>query len=298
MERLELSQEQITNVFESGAALTWAKNVYGGVELSEEEMAFSAAMNDVVNKAWKYGSTQAKEEIASVVLRIVEPEIFNVPSEILAELFTQSAYGEFDKVKVRGSYKNTLVARENAARTGNVDKSYIDFVKGTIVEKNLQIETSIPMSNLRRDGALGVATLAVFALQSFQDKIFTLAMELIDGLVQGGENAFTYSSAMTKSAFDEITGYAVDNCFEGTPTVIGLSNVMREACKVSGMENYFSESMKDKLNAVSTLDVYNGCQLVTVKAGRKTGEGATLLPAGLLIAICGKIGRMYAALFA
>lgn len=298
MERIELSQEQITDMFENGAALTWAKNVYAGAELSEEEVAFSAAMNDVVGKAWKFGSTQAKEEIASVVLRIVEPEIFNTPNEILSELFEQNAYGEFDKLKVRGSYRNTLVAKENAARTGNVDKSYIDFVKGTVIEKNLQIETALPMSNLRRDGALGVATLAVFALQSFQDKIFTLAMNFIDSLISGGNNAFTYSSAITKSAFDEITGYAVDNCFEGTPTIIGLSNVMREACKVSGMENFYSEAMKDKINAVSMLDVYNGCQLVSIKAGKKTGDGETLLPQGLLIAICGKIGRMYAALFA
>ena len=75
-------------------------------------------------------------------------------------MFTFNSHGEFDKVEVRGSYKNTLVAHESAARTGNVDKSYIDFTVGNVVEKHLQIETEIPMSNLRRDGALGFPSIS------------------------------------------------------------------------------------------------------------------------------------------
>ena len=127
---IELSQERIADMFSNGEALTWAKNVYGGLELSEEEKAFSESMNDVVKRAWKLGSTQAKEEIAEVVLKIIEPEIFAEPTDILGEMFNFNGYGEFDKIEVRKSYKNTLVAYESAARTGNVDKSYIDFTVG------------------------------------------------------------------------------------------------------------------------------------------------------------------------
>ena len=60
MERMELSQERINDIFENGEALTWAKNVFSGVALSEEEKTFSSAMNDVVARACKYASTQAK----------------------------------------------------------------------------------------------------------------------------------------------------------------------------------------------------------------------------------------------
>lgn len=291
MERIELSQERINDIFENGEALTWAKNVYSGVALSEEEKAFSAAMNDVVSRAWKYGSTQAKEEIAEVVLKIIEPEIFAAPNELLNEMFTFNSHGEFDKAEVRGSYKNTLVAHETAARTGNADKSYIDFTVGNVVEKHLQIETEIPMSNLRRDGALGVATLAVFALQEFEAKRFALIMNYIDTLLAGGDNVVEYSGAITKSAVDEFTGYLCDNCFEGIPSAIGLSTTMRAVCKVTGMENWYSEAMKDKVNVSTILDIYNGTNLAQVKAGKKMGNGETLLPADLVIGFAGKIGK-------
>lgn len=294
MERIELSQERVNDMFAQGEAMQWARNVVNKVELSEEEKAFSAHMNDLVEKSWKYGNTQAREAIAEVIIKVIEPEIFASPSEILTDIFDFAAYGEFDKIKTRYSYKNTLVARE-AAKAGNVDKSYIDFTKGNVVEKHLQLETQIRMSDLRRDGAVGVAQLSMYALAAFEEKRFTIAMDFIDELLAGGDNTFAYAGSLTKTAMDELTGYAVDNCFDGIPTVIGLSNAMREASRVTGMENYYSSAMKDKLNNISMLDVYNGCRLVSIKAGKKNGEGETLLPTGLFIAICGKIGKIYAA---
>ena len=149
------------------------------------------------------------------------------------------------------------------------------------------------MSNLRRDGALGVATLAVFALQEFEAKRFALIMNYIDTLLAGGDNVVEYSGAITKSAVDEFTGYLCDNCFEGIPSAIGLSTTMRAVCKVTGMENWYSEAMKDKVNVSTILDIYNGTNLAQVKAGKKMGNGETLLPADLVIGFAGKIGEMY-----
>ena len=37
--KLELSEERINDIFENGEALTWAKNLFSGVALSEEEKA-------------------------------------------------------------------------------------------------------------------------------------------------------------------------------------------------------------------------------------------------------------------
>lgn len=293
MDRIELSEERVADMFQSGEAFTWAKNVVAKTDLSEEEKAFSEVIDDVVKKADKYGNTQAKETIAEVVVKIIEPEIFGAPNEVLAQAFDTNSYGEFDMLKVRKSYKNTLVARESANRTGNVDKSYIDFTVGTVMEKHLQIETEIRMSDLRRDGALGVATLAIYALQEFEAKRFALIMDYLDKLVTGGENVITYSSSMTKSAVDEFTGYLVDNDFNGIPQAFGLSTTMRELCRVSGVENWYSEAMKDKLNNVSMLDIYNGTQLTSIKAGKKMGNGETLLPKDLVIGVCGKIGELY-----
>lgn len=293
MERIELSEDRIKDIFTSGEALQWAKNVYRGVSLSEEEKAFSEMINDVVKEADKYGKTSAKEDIAEVVLKIIEPEIFSAPTELLGEMFRAGSYEEFDKIKVRKSYKNTLIAYESAPRTGNVPKSYLDFEAGTVVEKHLQLETELPMSNLRRDGALGVATLAIYALQEFEAKRYALVMNHVDSLLTGGDNVFTYTSAITKTAVDDFTGYLNDYCFEGIPSAVGLSSTMRTVSRVTGMENWYSEAMKDKVNQATMLDIYNGTKLVSVKAGKKMGNGDTLLPADIVIGFAGQIGELY-----
>lgn len=301
MEKLELSQERIQDIFGSGEALNWAKKVYGNSisangakqELSEEEVAFSNVINDMVGKAWKFNSTQAKETIAEVIVKIIEPEIFNAPNEILDALFADGTYGEFDKMRVEGSYKNTLVARENALRTGNVDKSYIDFTRGTSKETHLQIETEYPMSNLRRDGAVGVATLTMFALQEFEARKFSILIGWLDSALVGGTNVFEYTGSMTKTAVDDFTGYLSDYCFEGIPQAIALSNTMRELSRVSGMENFYSTAMKDKINVATMLDIYNGTALNSIKAGKKMGDGNTLLKKDVVLGLAGKIGEKY-----
>lgn len=294
MDKLELSEERIKQILEDGEGMAWAKKVYTGMELSEEEKAFSAIVEDLIHDADKFGKTSAKEEIAEIVLKIIEPEVFSIQSEILNELFNQAVSGEFDKIKIRKNYKNTLVAYESAPRTGNVNKSYLDFEVGTIVEKHLQIETELPMSNLRRDGALGVATLSVFAMQEFESRKYAIIMNIIDELIVGGANSFEWTgTAITKEAIDAFTGYLNDNCFDGMPTAIALSNLMRNVCRVSGAETFLSDAMKDKLNQASVLDVYNGTNLVSVKAGKKTGDGQTLLPQDLILGYAGKIGSIY-----
>lgn len=292
-ERIELSQERVKEIFTSGEALQWAKNVFNGVALSEEEKSFSSMIDDLVKDADKYGKTSAKEDIAQIVLQIIEPEVYAPPTELLGEMFRAGSYDEFDKVKIRKSYKNTLIAYESAPRTGNVPKSYLDFEVGTVVEKHLQVETEIPMSNLRRDGALGVATLAIFALQEFEAKRYALVMNHIDTLLAGGDNVFTYTGAITKTAVDDFTGYLNDYCFEGIPSAVGLSTTMRALCKVTGMENWYSEAMKDKVNQATMLDIYNGTNLVSVKAGKKMGNGETLLPSDVVIGFAGQIGQLY-----
>ncbi|WP_346938174.1 hypothetical protein [uncultured Clostridium sp.] len=294
MERIELSEERIDQMFENGDAFTWAKNVFNKVELSEEEKVFSEVVNDMVNQAWKFGSTQAKESIAQLVGKIIEPEVFSMPNEILAQIFDEGSYGEFDQVRIQKSPKNTLIARQSAPRSGNVDKSYIDVAVGLAQEAHLQIETELKMSDLRRDGALGVATLTMFAIEEFNRSKFQAVLNHVDSLVTaGGENYFTVTGALTKTAVDDFTGYLDDYCFEGNPEVVGLSSKIRELCKVSGVADFYSEMMKNDLNNLSMLKVYNGSYLVPIKDGKKNGAGQTLLSKQRLFGFAGKIGQMY-----
>lgn len=291
---IELSEQRIKDMFSTGEACKWAKNVYHKVELSEDEKAFSEVVNDMVNEAWKFNKTDAKESIAQLVGKIIEPEIFESPNEILEQIFDdKGSVGEFDMVKVRNSPKNTLVARQSARRTGNVDKSYIDVTIGEVLETHLQIETELKMSDLRRDGAFGVAELTMFAIEEFNRTMFKIILDFADKLiVDGGKNYQGVTGAITENAVNALTGYVYDNCFEGTPEVVGLSNNIREMCKAKG-DKFMSNTMKDELNNINVLQVLDGVKLVPIKAGKKTGDGQTLLPEKKIFGFCGKIGSMY-----
>ena len=276
------------------AMLNWAKNVYGKVELSESEKAISTEVNGFVADAWKYGNTQARDSIAQLIGKIIEPEVFGEPNEILAQIFNDNSYGEFDMVKITKSPKNTLIARQSAPRTGNVDKSYIDVSVGTVFEEHLQIETELKMSDLRRDGALGVATLSIFAIEEFNRTKFKSVLSYVDSLItNGGDNYISCTGALTKTAVDDFTGYLDDNCFSGSPEVVGLSNKIRELCTATGVSDFYSEKMKDELNSTAKLQVYRNSFLVPVKSGMKNGKGEVLLPTDRLFGFCGIVGEMY-----
>jgi len=277
------------------AMLNWAKNVCQKVELSEAEKAISTEVNGFVADAWKFGNTQARESIAQLIGKIIEPEVFGEPNEILSQIFTESSYGEFDIVKITRSPKNTLIARQSAPRTGNVDKSYIDISVGTAYEEHLQIETELKMSDLRRDGAFGVATLSLMAIEEFNRTKFKSMLNYVDTLiVNGGENYFACTGTLTKTAVDDFTGYLDDNCLNGgNPEVVGLSNKIRELSTAVGVSDFYSEKMKDELNSTAKLQVYRNSFLVPIKAGAKNGKGETLLPNDRLFGFSGIIGEMY-----
>lgn len=292
MANIELSEERINEMFENGEALTWARKVVGKQELSEEEKEFSEKVDATVQRFWKFNGDAEKTAIAELVGRIVEPEVFTVPMEILTSIFNDlGQYGEFDLVKIRKSPKNTLIARHNANRTGNVQKSYLDPTVGNTYEDSLQIETEIPMSNLRRDGALGVAEMALYAIEEFNRTRFNLILNFVDSLITNGGDNYS-SGAITANAVKDITGYIDDNCFTGKPEIVALSNRLREACDAID-EKYYSNEMKNQFNALASFQEVRGCTLVPVKAGKKTGKGDTLLPKDRIFGFSGVLGDMY-----
>ena len=298
---IELSEEEVVKRFKSGEAYQWAKNVYSknvlrekDIVLSEDEEAFSQVVNTMVNDAWKYGKTEARESIAQIVVDIIEPIIFEVPNEVLTQFLTdKGSYGEFDMVRIRKSPKNTLVARQVANRTGNVDKSYLDVAEGNTMETVLQIETEIPMSNLRRDGATGVATLAMYAIEEFDRQKFKSILSYVDKLIVGGSQVFGVTGTWTAGASQSLTDYTYDNAVSGKePLIVGLSNRIREMCRAVGSD-FYSETMKGTLNDLSMLQTLGGCRLVPVLKGKKTGDDKTLLPEDRVFGFSGTIGEMY-----
>ena len=297
---IELSEQEIERKFKSGDAYQWARNVHAkstgnkDIVLSEEEMAFSEVVNGMVNDAWKYGKTEARESIAQIVVDIIEPIVFDVPNEVLSQFLTdKGSYGEFDMVRIRKSPKNTLVARQVANRTGNVDKSYLDIAEGNTMETVLQIETEIRMSDLRRDGATSVATLAMYAIEEFDKQKFRYILNYVDKLITGGTQVFGVSGTWTAGAAQKLVDYTYDNAVTGRqPLIVGLSNNVRDMCRAVGHE-FYSQTMKDTLNNLSMLQMLSGCKLVPVLSGKRTGDDKTLIPADRVFGFSDIIGQMY-----
>ena len=298
--KIVLSEKELGDIIDSGRAISWARNMIASrddrnFELSDEDVAISEAVNSMIKDVWKHNSSNAKTKIAELVGWIVEPEIFKEPNEILEKILpTKYNFSEFDKVRLKPSPKNTLVARTTALRTGNVRKSFIDYYYGTSTEESLQIETELKMDDLRRDGAMGIAQLSVFAIEEFERAKFRIILDFVDGLVVGGDNYFTCAGGnITGTAFEDFTGNVYDNATgSDIGEVIGLSNIIRKGCKAVNAD-FLSSNMKEELNKLSKLQEYNGALLVPVKKGERNGKGETLLPSTKLFGFSGVVGSQY-----
>lgn len=274
----------------------WAKKVYARENLNEDEQVISEYVEELVNKLDRVASASAKEEIASIIIQVVEPEVFDVPNAMLEQVLEVVSIGEFDKVKVNGSPKNTLVAYESAPRTGNVNKSYIDYAQGTIKETHLQIETELKMANLRREGAFGVAYLASMALQEFNRAKFRTILQWIEATVAGGSNIIDIAGG--EIVADEVkafTKYLKDNNFGANrPVIFANSSTADDLADVTP-DKWLSNELKNEFNSNGYLGTVRGCQLAQIPAGMKDGRGQQLIANDVAYGFADKVGFMYTA---
>lgn len=286
--KIELSEYMA----QKGVMRNWAERVVArktdrNIELSEEELEISEAVNEFSKNIAMSGVGDVA--LSQFLVKVIEPEITDVPSEIISRLFTEGDMAEFDDLGIVASAKNTLVARESAARTGNVDKSYIDFTRGTKMSKHLQLETEIKMSDLRRDGALSIAELTLFALDAFELAKFKIIMNHIDSLVQsGGAAYFECAGALTQEGVDGFAGYIED--YGNNGVMVGLTTTLRGIKNMPGYDKFMTEGMKEKLYSASIIDKYNGVDIVTFNAAKKLGDGSLVLPEKKIYGIADKIG--------
>lgn len=111
------------------------KTQYGLVMNSEEKEAsqvMDAWARDVIDK------NDPEREIAQFITRTIQDELYNAPDELLSSMFRMGTVGEFDDYQANYIPQNTLVAHE-AAKGGNVDRSYLNFKTITPTWKNLQV---------------------------------------------------------------------------------------------------------------------------------------------------------------
>lgn len=280
---------------EEGRLIEWAEKAANKQELNEIEQAISESMNQYGREIGKLGKDSAREAVSELIVKVIQPEVFSpITEDILNKIFRTNSYGEFDIVKIMNTPKNTLIAYENAARTGNVNKSYIDFTVGQVVEKSIQLEFEIDYDALKREGAFTVATHIMFALEEIRNKKFQIILDYVDSLIQGGDHLTECGSkTLTLGGLQEFTDRLDDNCETGIPMAVGLSTIVRNAMRVADVEKHMSDSVKDEVFRTGKLNHFFGTDFASVKAGRKTGKGEKLMAKDTLYGFCGEVGEMY-----
>lgn len=288
MKKIELSAEVLS---QKGVMREWATNVVNRKSLTDEQVAISEAVNDFAKNIYKTGIVT--QELSQFIMTVLEPELEETPSELLSALFEEGNIQEFDEEGVYTSPKNTLMVRLSAARTGNVDKSYLDFTKGTKFSRHLQIETELPMSDLRRDGAMAIATYTLYALEAFENAKFRMIFAHIDSLIAGGDQLFTCAGTLTQEAMDAFAGYLEDRGGENS-AITGLTTTLRGIRKMNGYHDWNSEEMKNSYYSKgSILPKFNGVNVAPVKPNMDNKDkNAQPLPEDSLYGIAGKIGKL------
>ena len=282
-------------VNEKGRMVEWAQNVVSAkkdkkIVLTEEEILISEAVNKFALEIANSGV--GNTELSAYLTRVVEEEVYNEPSELLDRMFNQGQIGEFDSYSSVGTWKNNLLAHESAIRGGSVDKSYVDFNRSTMISKQLQVETEIKYDDLRRDGALTIAQLTLYAIEAMQNKKFQAIYAHVNGLLLAGDNVFDATGGLTVQLMDDFAGYVTDQSSTGDSLITGLSTDLRAIKNMPSFTEYMSNEMKAQLNMGSNiLNYYGGVPLAEISAGKKLASGETLIPKKTIFGFADKIGQ-------
>lgn len=271
-----------------GKLMEFSQKVKHNIVLNAEEKEIASVID-----AWAKEIGSGKRdafELSQYITRVVDPEIYNAPDELLDMLFDRGSIGEFDDLQVVTNATNTLNAIESA-KNGNVDKSYIDYSALQTTWKHMQIETEVSMEKLRKGGYKTVAELTAFAEEAFKNKMFYTVFSAVDTAITAPSvQGFTSASAVTTLAADDAAGYLLDR--GQSPILVGLSTLVRPMFKMTGWNTYQSDAMRDQFNKYGILETYSGVRLVPISAAKKLADGSSLLPANRLIGIADKIGTL------
>lgn len=229
--------------------------------------------------------------ISELIKRTVEPLVFQPDSSILSDIFNMGSIGEFDETKYTGLPKNTLKAHD-ATRGGNVPKSFVDPRVFETIKHSLQVETELNYSDLRRNGWKTIAKMTELTREAFEQEMFYRLFAGVDAALDavGKEQSIDTGSALTQANAEVLARYLRDMS-EGNPFMVGLSKYIDPVARMQGYEAYLSDDLKNELNRVGRLAMFDGVRLSSIPTAKKTAKGHTLIPDKRIFGIAGIIGE-------
>jgi len=229
-------------------------------------------------------------EIAAYIKRTVTEEVYNAPDELLDRVFDRGTVGEFDDYEAEKNAKNTLIAYE-AAKGGNVDKSWIDFSALTPKWKNRQVETDISYVDLRKNGFKSIAKLTTFAKEALQNALFYDVFGDTDAAITGGDQLISVSGSVpTIVAMDALELYLTER--NPDALAVCLTKYAQAIGRMDGYHQYMSDKMKDDFNRYGIVENFGKMGLATIASAHKQGNGDLLIPDKRIFGIAGKIGTL------
>lgn len=273
------------------AELISATNMYDIAAKTNDGMLLTDSETEVANQLDAHFKEIGKcghdsdHEIASFIQKVINEEIYNTPDELLEMIFDRGTIDEFDDFESIIAPKNTLIAYE-AAKGGNVPRSYLDIEKLAPAWKNLQLETSISFADLERNGWKNIALVTDYAIAALKNQLFATIFNAIDGAIASGDNFLAASAAMPVQAdMDAVALYLNERTENGV--IVALTKYIQAASKLTG---FASDEMKNEVHRTGRLGTYDGISLTPISSAKKLGDNAMIIKDKRMYGIAGKLG--------
>ena len=282
-----MTQIEIAELVKDTSVCEIATKTVKKLNMTDNEKVVADQLDEWARKIGETGH-DPDHEIAAFITRTINDEFYDAPNELLDSMFERGSIGEFDDYEgVIQPVKNTLIAHE-AARGGNVEKSYLDFTTLKPTYRNRQVETQISYVDLRRNGWKSVALLTDYATRALENAMFYDIFSVVDAAItSGAENYIAEANALPSQAtMDALALYLNDR---GAGTVVALSKYIQAASKLTGFN---SADMLNEIHRTGRLGMYDGVSLYPVSAAKRQGDGSLLLPDKRMFGISGKIGSL------
>lgn len=271
----------------------WANNVVYRNPLTDDQKEISEIIDERIRKIGETGHDR-DHEIAALVRRAFEQETVNAPSELLGYMFDEGNIGEFDDFYIENAPENTIQVYE-AVPGGNVPASYVEPVSILPTWKELQAETYIRMSDMRRGGYYTVAQQIEYINQALENKKVSLIINMLNAAITSGNaNYITESGTLpTETSADQLALYLRD--MEGsndTPVMFMLNKYRQAMSKLEQADRWPTDREKNAYNTDGFLYAYAGIQMIGFSGQKKLPDGSLMVPDKTIFGVAGKIGRI------
>lgn len=276
---------------ENGFLTEWAERVTYNMSLTNDQKECSEALDEWARKIGQRG-TDKDNELAELVRKTITNDVVNAPDELISMMFDEDTIGEFDDVNGIIEPKNTIKAYE-AVPGGNVDASYIDFANIAPQWTNLQAETFIKYSALRRGGYKTVASVLNYIREALAQKRWSVILNRAAATVTSGSANYIAeaTAAPTEASADALAVYLMDVVDAGeTPVMLMQNKYALAMSKLAAASTMASDEAKELWRRYGTIGMYGGAEMRGFSGVKKLSDGNLVIPDKTILGIAGKIG--------